>query len=553
MEKATIVTLGGEDTSPVTLDISSYEEAFGEYSNVFGKRARARRQARRKRREERKLERIARRSRIKAARRQKRLEAMRDRQFRRTERKRLRLERRKLGEDEEGEDEEDMETAPAPTENGSGGGGGGYEPEDTQGGGGGYEPESTQGGGYNGGGYSGGGYSGGGTGGGGIDYGQAGEEWGGAPPNFGEEDSYEGDVYSNDNEGTGSPEGTGSDSDFEGSMDDNYGEFSGESIKVSSKIADITKKIEWNKELVSRLRVKRAKILGMNGDTSEIDNQISSRMNRITELENMLNRYSSFSDEFSYASDEELSNIDFIDGDSFSYTEGNAFDYADGEQFDTDENTAFDYANGMKTTAKIKTVKVNKPTPQMVKKRMNEIAKARVMAKRKRRSAVTPVQSNLNPQFSQNQIVIPPSMGGTVGEDKIKTYKTVRPAIQLKYNASTKQLSPVGASYTKDTVLKGEPVSLTVQTGQNIGQYLLVKVQGTTHYVKQSDVTQISNMDGMEIDPDMMDFDAPSPRVVELSSNAEGDSVSKTNWTTLAIGVGLGILGVWAIGRLKTK
>lgn len=551
MEKATIVTLGGEDTSPVTLDISSYEEAFGEYSNVFGKRARARRQSRRKRREERKLERIARRSRIKAARRQKRLDAMRDRQFRRTERKRLRLERRRLGEEPEGEDEEDLETAPAPLDNGSVGGGGGYEPEDTQGGGE-YEPEYTQGGG---GGYSGGGYSGGGTGGGGIDYGQAGEEWGGAPPNFGEEDSYEGDVYSNDNEGTGSPEGTGSDSDFEGSMDDSYGEFSGEIIRVSSKIADITKKIEWNKELVSRLRVKRAKILGKNGDTSEIDNQISSRMARITELENMLNRYSSFSDEFSYASDEELSNIDFIDGDSFSYAEGDAFDYADGEQFDTDENTAFDYANGMKTTAKIKRVKVNKPTPPMVRKRMNEIAKARVMAKRKRRSAITPVQSNLNPEFSQNQIVIPPSMGGTVGEDKNKTYKTIRPAIKLKYNATTKQLSPVGtgAGYNKDVVLKGEPISLAIQTGQNVGQYPVVKVQGTTHYVKQADVTQISNMDGMEIDPEMMDFDAPAPRVVELSSNAAGNPDSKTNWTTLAIGVGLGILGVWAIGRLKTK
>jgi hypothetical protein len=533
MEKATIVTLGGEDTSPVTLDISSYEEAFGEYSNVFGKRARARRQARRKRREERKIERIGRRSRIKSARRQKRLDAMRDRQFRRTERKRLRLERRRLGEEPEGEDEEDLDTAPISSENGGGGeSGGGYSEPETMGGGG------YSGGGESGGGYSepetmgGGGYSGGGTGGGAIDYGQAGEEWGGAPPNFGEEDGYEGDVYSNDNDGTGSPEGTGSESDFEGSMDDNYGEFAG-GIKVSSKIAEITKKIEWNKELVSRLRVKRAEILGLNGDTSDIDNQISSRIARISELEGMLNRYSNFSDEFSYATDEELSDVDFIDGDSFSYANG----------------TPKGLAKGMA---------IRKPTPRMVGRRKAEVKRAKIMAKRRRMNAVTQVQSNLNPQISPNQIVIPPSMGGTIGDvtDKNKTFKvTSSLAIKLKYNANSQQINPVGGGangfYNKDTIIKGEPMKLVVRSGNNVIQYPVVKVQGTNIYVKQSDVTEISNMDGIEIDSEMMDFDAPAPRVVELSSSFDGGS--KTDFTTLALGIGLGVLGVWAIGRLKTK
>jgi len=105
------------DTNPIDIELNADgggELSFDEYSNLFGRKARARRQRRR-------LERIRNRQERRRLRRQGRLEAMRDRQALRTERKKIRQERKAIGEEEEPieeapSEESSMEEAPTPSD-----------------------------------------------------------------------------------------------------------------------------------------------------------------------------------------------------------------------------------------------------------------------------------------------------------------------------------------------------------------------------------------------------------------------------------------------------
>jgi hypothetical protein len=335
---------------------ATFEEAFGEYSELRGKRRqkrqdrrmdkiearRERRKAREEARREKKLGRIQTRDEAKSGRRLNRqrrrtdvMEARQDRrtgrmekvQDRRTGRKKKRLERRELGREEDERDDlgtgtstsepidrpsgapSDSQGGSAPSDSQGGGGyadeqgGGGYADEQGGGGyadeqgGGGYADEQG-GGGYadeqGGGGYAdeqGGGYAdeqGGGyadeQGGGGDDSGEYSEEQ--EMGDYGAEE--EGYDYSEPFDGIPV------DASFS-EMDDS-GKAS-KKVTVNPKLQDLVNKIEWNKELVSRLEDKRKKGVANPSDTSK---SIIERKKRIAELESQLEMYLGF-DSYSMA------------------------------------------------------------------------------------------------------------------------------------------------------------------------------------------------------------------------------------------------------------
>ncbi|MEM2138579.1 MAG: hypothetical protein QXM96_00280 [Candidatus Woesearchaeota archaeon] len=64
------------------------------------------------------------------------------------------------------------------------------------------------------------------------------------------------------------------------------------------KIQKITDKLEYNKEMLARLRILREKRIKNNLPTNDIENKMRLRMKRISELENLLSKYVNFEGEF---------------------------------------------------------------------------------------------------------------------------------------------------------------------------------------------------------------------------------------------------------------
>ena len=64
---------------------------------------------------------------------------------------------------------------------------------------------------------------------------------------------------------------------------------------ISNNVNEISKKIVWNKELIKRLSAKRDAMAKVGSPCVGINNQISNRINRIKELEAELNKYSNAS------------------------------------------------------------------------------------------------------------------------------------------------------------------------------------------------------------------------------------------------------------------
>lgn len=101
------IKLGADGVSDIEVDTNfSDEMSFDEYSNLFGRKARARRQKR-------KLERIRNRQERRKLRRAGRREAMRERQEMRTERKQRSEARKKIGEEEEAPSEQAVSETPS--------------------------------------------------------------------------------------------------------------------------------------------------------------------------------------------------------------------------------------------------------------------------------------------------------------------------------------------------------------------------------------------------------------------------------------------------------
>jgi hypothetical protein len=126
------------------------------------------------------------------------------------------------------------------------------------------------------------------------------------------------DEQSQDDQGSDDQESD--DSGFDGVMgaEDRFSEMNDESkVRVQPAVQDVAKKIEWNKELISRLKQKviarEANIAAevnqttkaqMMREVAEIKAQVNKRIDRVKELEGQLEKYANFEGEFSGADGE---------------------------------------------------------------------------------------------------------------------------------------------------------------------------------------------------------------------------------------------------------
>lgn len=274
MENATIVTLGTPSDSSV---VSNFEEAFGEFSEARG-RGRSRRQKRA-------MDRIAKRKERKKSRQEIRAEQQEARQMRKDTRKSRRVARKSMGDEPEVEEQETVpttSTAPAmattsneATSTNDSQGGSTMQPEQSQGGSGsgstsqdsGYQDSGSQGGGSQ-------------------------EEWGGSAPQ-----GQGWDEGSSDDSMDDSSDDSEDEAGFDGliATEDYFSEFNDEGrVRVTPKVKELTKKIEWNKAVISALKQKRSLALkqGNQDKIAEIDSRIFGHAQRIKELESNLSTYS---------------------------------------------------------------------------------------------------------------------------------------------------------------------------------------------------------------------------------------------------------------------
>jgi len=519
MTDATIIQL--QPSQSVT-NVVRFEDAFGEYSEAGGGAER------RRRRQERRMARIRARQERRRARREGRLEAARERNEIRGERRRGRLERRHMKDKYDNDESGSGETSDSSNGGGDNGGGenslpprtapsqdggsqdggsqdGGSQGGGSQGGGNYQEDNYNQGGGSQGGGrYQGGSQ-------GGNDYANDGASVGSDEPNEDSSNEESVDEQNSDDAGSG-------DSGFDGVMgaEDRFAEFTDSNVAVNPTVQDIANKIEWNKELISRLRIKAAKERGQNLSTENTLMDIEKRKLRIAELENQIQGYANAEGEFSsangcYCSYDGMSDdmdSDF-DGDGLDGTDlMNSFDGAglDGEDimnyFDgigldgEDLMNSFDgesldgeglmsNAGGVSEAVKMRRMRrmnmIKRRMPKnrleqknIAMKRRQEVGRAYSIAKKERskhtiskRTNVTPVSSSLRPAISPNRI----------------------------------------------------EVSLNASGTGNIG---------------------LDNVN---------DFDAPSSRIFEMTSGADGSS--SINVTGVLIGVGIAAAAIWALNKYK--
>jgi hypothetical protein len=401
MEGARIIKLEG----PVNVTASSFEEAFGEYSELRG-RGRARRAARRADRQEKKRARIqdrqATRSARKQARIQKRADAMRARQEKRTarmqmaqdrrmQRKQARVQRRALGREEEMMDEENL-----PMDEGQGGyqeplpprqDEGGYVEEGgapEQGGGFAYEEE--------------GGYP---------------EEGGGYGNGMGESETTEdSDIYAAEEEAF-DEEGYGADginyedlgstddlltlepNDFYSYMDD-YAGADGQPQVVKAKINPEVKKTamkaEWNKELITRLKAQ------IDNAMSAIDKLKSRELKTGQSQADNIRRYQKFINSIRAKIDTAMDRALSFDGSLDEYSGADDYSEIRGKRGKSVEKR--------RRNAEVKAAR-QEARKARVKSRKQNIAAKRMARKGLSGESVIPVEEQLQPEFDTQRITIP--------------------------------------------------------------------------------------------------------------------------------------------------
>jgi hypothetical protein len=276
--KPTVVQLeGGAEGSEIT-----FEQAFGQYSEVRGRQ--------RGRRQKRKLDRIAKRREARKARQEALAEKMRTRQARLTERKQSRLARKEMGKEEEEEPAEDSAT---PTEDGatdSGSTDGGQAPPINQEG---DSVQDNQGGGqgeYQG---EGGGYS-------ADDEGQNPE---------GADAVVDSETGESDEES-----GFTGDSNFDGAImlspeDVEWNDYfsSAEGVKrINPKVRQLSLAIEKEKDLIAILKKRSIRLSGSKSPMAQknlaiLSRRIENHTERLSRMESKLASYSRFEGDYSEA------------------------------------------------------------------------------------------------------------------------------------------------------------------------------------------------------------------------------------------------------------
>tara|TARA_R110000868_G_scaffold181220_7_gene422084 strand:- start:9225 stop:10544 length:1320 start_codon:yes stop_codon:yes gene_type:complete len=372
MENARIIKLD----APLTVTVSSFGEAFGEYSELRG-RGRKKRQARR---QERRMTRISDRATRKRAKQEMRAEQQEARQTRKDTRKTRRLARKEMGADEP-EAESTENGAPEPPEGEPMGNPDQYIPGDE--GQGGYQPTEES------------------------DYEDSEEQ----NPSEDEESGADGEYYDSF-DGTSGIEydNLGSNDEIYALQDDDFYSFVDESSsadgfsekRVRARIGKGTKSVamksEWNKEMVSRLQDK----------VDAIDAELNAGTS--PERENMLGiKRAKLIENITLHKDRAVS----FDGlmESYVNAEGE-YSGIDGD-YDSEEGE-FSEARGKKSAkGKLSTQEVSRRKAKILqrkKKRFAEVSAAKREARKQRvkvRGLATKVSKNLNPKFGKDYIVIP--------------------------------------------------------------------------------------------------------------------------------------------------
>jgi hypothetical protein len=257
-----VIRLG--DNSPE--EASSFEEAFGEFSEARGRgreRRRKRRSERKKNRQEQRMTRIKNRAERRKEKRKMRAEALEDRLAKRRRRKEERVSRKAMGETEEEpmmEEETTEEEAPEESEEET------EEPEE--------EVEETE-------------------------EEEAPEEeeetsgFNASKDNFDEYFNYSGDDFYN-MDSIVSDGSVLNIMEFQKGAEDYYSGADGTPVKINSKLKDITNKIEWNKEIIARLTKKlRTSRMGRE-EAAKTKANLKDRQNALALLQEQLRQYSKY-------------------------------------------------------------------------------------------------------------------------------------------------------------------------------------------------------------------------------------------------------------------
>jgi hypothetical protein len=339
MADATVIQLAPDSS---VSNVITFDDAFDEHSELFGL-SYNQRMARKRRRQARRLQRIRDRQERRRLRRQGRLEAEQERQAIKDDRAEHRYKRKHghdndengSGDTSDGTQPPPTDTQPPPTDTRYNTGDEYAPPTDTQ-------PPPTD--------------TGSDTGNQNSDNQSSGNEYANDGAQADASPQEANDSTQQDDSGDGGNETTQTEGDsgenFDGIMgaEDRFSEFSdGENLQVHPSVQDLADKIEWNKELISRLEVQAAIARGKDESTRNIYTEINERLLRIKELENQLNSYAKLKGGFSsangcYCSYDGTFNIDTdsnFDGENLDNEDlMNAFD---GENLDNEDlMNAFD-------------------------------------------------------------------------------------------------------------------------------------------------------------------------------------------------------------------
>lgn len=368
---ARVIKLGPENA---VAKVIAFDEAFEDHSEARG-RGRARRQRRRMERIENKEERRSTRRKNRQDRRQERIDARMQRRLTKAE---GRAERKKL------RHPQDEEQNQPPTNEGQGVGqgsgeqqGGGQPPRSLP-------PDQVQDGGQS------SGNEGSNVGEGSYPTTNESQNYGNQPQD-GYDDSQDGEEDGEDN----SPDGADSGDEeygFDGVMgaEDRYVELSDndniQRIDVSPEMIDLANKYEWNKELVCRLIAKKSDAEKTNATpTKGIEEEIANRKNRMSEIKASFDNYLNYDCDFSQACGCGMSNAD---GTSFKKNGNHKR-----KQREHQVRRALGVAKARRNEIK---------TGSAATKLADKKAKMQYYG-----GDVTPVEAELNPEFSTNRIVVP--------------------------------------------------------------------------------------------------------------------------------------------------
>jgi len=245
----------------------------------------------------------------------------------------------------------------------------------------------------------------------GTDYGtSSGQNWEGNPPNMEEEEVEEtgeenpdgemesteaSDEIADDDTLDYSFSGILGASDYYYRLTDNNKKV----VEITPELEGVATKIEWHKENLSRLRVQRAKNLGLGIYTGDIEEKMRDSIQRISDLENILHKYANFEGDIVMGEDKKPSLVP----------------HEKPKNPDKKAKKLRYYQVG-----KAQAIGRNKREAYLVKKQNNQPGQTNG-------GDVTMVDVELNPKFSPQQIVVPAETSnasgtGLVGLDDINDF-----------------------------------------------------------------------------------------------------------------------------------